>query len=351
MSALKKMSAFFSLFSWDERKNGSADKALMDADSMRAMPSTFKSMGDQYRQAKMEEEYFQERTAQFRISNNMVNAMELEDPTGSIIAFINDKGGVGKTTTAVNLAAALAVRADVLLIDLDRQGSATIALGHEPAKAATDTIAGVFEAHLPIETVIRPTGIDRVDFIPSGFGMTFIENKLKSPTFTELKEVLEPLRQKYRYILLDCQPTFTTLSGNAMVAADGCIVPINLDHLALAGLESLTDTFEQLHLAEDKLAPLLGVVLTMVDHQLPNTHGKLANIKRQYGDLVFDSAIHFDRQLAEAPASGKSIFDYAGGSRGARCYWSLSKEVIVRVRRAKQHRKERDTHDVAAVSA
>ncbi|HCR49104.1 MAG TPA: hypothetical protein DIW24_05715 [Bacteroidetes bacterium] len=342
MGAISKLSRFFSLFNADEKRLKETAQKHSDSNGRVVPPSSFRTMEDQFRRKHLPDWKAQERDS-LAVARPNVLIEPFDDPKGFIIALINDKGGVGKTTTAVNLAAALAVRSDVLVVDLDRQGSATIALGMEPAKEPFDTIAGVIEGKLPVETVIKASGLDRVDLIPSGYGMTFVENKLQKDTFNELRDILEPLRSKYRYILLDCQPTFTALSGNALAAADGCIVPVSLDHLAIAGIESLTNTFENLMLAEDKLSPLLGIVTTMVDHQLPGTPVKLANVRDAYGDIVFETVIQYDKQLAEAPAMGKSIFEYAGGSRGARCYWALSKEVIWRCKQLRQKQQQEAT--------
>lgn len=258
-----------------------------------------------------------------------------KDGHGYILTIINDKGGVGKTTTAVSLAAALATRGRVLLVDLDRQGSATIALGYKPEQDAYSTIAGVFEAGFPIETVIKETLIENLDIIPSGIGMTFLENKLQH-RFEAMKTVLNPLRDQYQYILLDCSPTFTSLSCNAVMASDRCIVPVSLDHLSVSGIESLVKTLQYFNLIPPQNIPILGIILTMVDHQLPDTGERINDLRQKYGNMVFDTTIHYDKRLAEAPAQGKTIFDYAGGSRGARCYWALSKEVARRCRSIKR---------------
>lgn len=247
------------------------------------------------------------------------------------LAVINNKGGVAKTTTAVNLAAALAVGAKVLLIDVDRQASATTALGVQPQDLPENTLAGLLSGEKGLHEVIFKSPIEGLDVIPSGMGMTLAEGKMYGQSYERLMDRLLELND-YGYVVFDCSPAFTSLTCNVLLAADACIVPTTIDYFSIKGLEDFLETIRFLELPEGQVAPLLGIVLTMIDYKEAQKREKSKALLRQYGDLIFKTIIPYDSLLAQAPEQGKSIFEYAEGGKSAYHYWELSKEVAKRCR-------------------
>jgi chromosome partitioning protein len=247
------------------------------------------------------------------------------------LAVINNKGGVAKTTTAVNLAAALAVGTKVLLIDVDRQASATTALGVQPQESPENTLAGLLSGEKQLHEVIYKSPIEGLDVIPSGMGMTLAEGKFYGQAYDILMEKLQDITE-YGYIVFDCSPAFTSLTCNVLLASDACIVPTTIDYFSIKGLEDFLETIRFLELPEGKVAPLLGIVLTMIDYKEAQKREKSKALLRQYGDLIFKTIIPYDSLLAQAPEQGKSIFEYAEGGKSAYHYWELSKEVAKRCR-------------------
>lgn len=251
---------------------------------------------------------------------------------GAALAIINNKGGVGKTTTVVNIAAALALKAPVLLLDLDGQGSATRSLGRRTT--GVPTLYDVLTGRMAVEDAIQSSSVAGLDYIAGGPALVSLQDYLVrydvSPTL--LEDVLQPLFSYYGYILMDCAPTFTPLSIQALVAAHGSIVPVTPHFLAVEGMQNLFHTIEHVDPEAASLAPIWGIALTMVDDRYRSTQRNIAELRSRYGGLVFQAEVPFNIELAEAPASGKPIFEYAARSGATRSYWNLSKELAQRVR-------------------
>jgi chromosome partitioning protein len=270
----------------------------------------------------------------FRKADPETPLPQVELRTGVGIAIVNNKGGVGKTTTAVSLAAALATGHRVLLLDLDSQGTATLALGypvdysfHAPDEV---TMGQVLCDEAPVYRAIRQTPIERLDLIPGGMELSESLQRLayKRLPFLRLQAALEHLRDRYDFILMDCAPSFSLISRNALLAADGFIVPIVPQFLAMEGFNHLRSALAQLQQEHDHVASLWGIVLTMVDHRAKMTAETIHHLRQTYGSLVFQTEIPVNIRLAEAPRQGESIFQYAPESKGALRYWELTRELL-----------------------
>lgn len=251
-----------------------------------------------------------------------------------VLALVSKKGGVGKTTTAVTLAAALAREGrKVLLIDLDSQASASLSIGlsrDQFSPGAADVLLG----ELPLAEAIHSTSTPGLHVVPASADLISADFELGGFRHKEVRLVrrLEPVRDDYDFVFLDCAPSLSLLAVNALVAADGFIVPAAPQYLAIQGLENLLDGVDRLTARVGRRTPLVGVLLTMVDYRLRATRDNVDEVRRRLGRQVFAVEIRINVRLAEAPASGEPIFDYAPEATGARAYELLTEELLLRCR-------------------
>ncbi len=250
----------------------------------------------------------------------------------NVIAVANQKGGVGKTTTAVNLSACLARLAKkVLLLDIDPQGNATSGIGIEKSgieKCIYDAIIN----EVALEKIIQQSSIKNLDVAPASIQLAGAEIELV-PTMSRelrLKNVLKNLQEKYDYTIIDCPPSLGLLTVNALTAADSVLVPIQCEYYALEGLGQLVNTIELVRKHLNVSLRLEGVVMTMYDSRTNLSQQVVEEVIKHFGELVFNTIIPRNVRLSEAPSYGKAIIDYDPKSKGAEVYLELAKEVINR---------------------
>jgi chromosome partitioning protein len=247
-----------------------------------------------------------------------------------VISIANQKGGVGKTTTAVNLAASLASSEKrTLLIDSDPQGNATSALGFrkDPARR---TLYQALILGEPVERITIDAQIDLLDLIPSDKNLVGAAVELISMEDREyrLKGILQPLREKYDFILIDCPPSLDILTLNALAAADAVLVPVQCEFLALEGVSELLDTLARLRRAINPSLAIEGILLTMYDDRTTLSRQVAADLRGFFGAQVFEAVIPRNVRLAEAPSHGMPVIFYDIHSKGAESYIQLAREVI-----------------------
>ena len=249
---------------------------------------------------------------------------------GKIIAIANQKGGVGKTTTTVNLAASLGVlEKKVLLIDADPQANATSGLGVDVDSVEKGTYQ-LLEHTLGVEDVIVSTDSPNVDLIPAHIDLVAIEIELVDKDNREymLKEALRGLHDRYDFVLIDCAPSLGLLTLNALTAADSVMIPIQCEYFALGELGKLLNTVKSVQKIHNYDLDIEGMLLTMYDSRLRLSNQVVEEVKKHFADMVFDTIIQRNVRLSEAPSYGESIIKYDASSKGATNYLNLANEIL-----------------------
>ena len=252
------------------------------------------------------------------------------DGVGRVLCIANQKGGVGKTTTAVNLAASLAgAQRRALLVDIDPQASATSGLGLRDLQdrpTAYDIIMGERQA----ADAISPTQLERLDVLPAHRDLVGAEVELVSALAREfrLRDALKPIRDRYDFVLIDCPPSLGLLTVNGLTAADGVLIPLQCEYYAMEGLSALMDTVDLIRERLNQALVVEGIVLTMFDTRNSLSHQVSDEVRKHFSERVYRTVIPRNVRVSEAPSHGLPVTVYDPTSRGAQAYVDLAREMI-----------------------
>lgn len=259
-----------------------------------------------------------------------VPAVQKMQKMGKIIALANQKGGVGKTTTTINLAASLAtLEKTVLVVDADPQANASSGLGVDISEVDCSLYECIID-HADVRDAIYTTDIDGLDIIPSHIDLVGAEIEMLNLDNREkvIKDILDPLRSEYDYILIDCSPSLGLITVNSLTAADSVIIPVQCEYFALEGISKLLNTIK---IIKSKLNPKLeieGFLLTMYDSRLRLANQIYDEVKRHFQELVFRTVIQRNVKLSESPSHGLPVILYDADSTGAKSHLALAREII-----------------------
>ncbi|MBB2936394.1 chromosome partitioning protein [Amycolatopsis bartoniae] len=251
----------------------------------------------------------------------------------TVLAMCNQKGGVGKTTSTINLGAALAEYGRrVLLVDFDPQGALSVGLGVQPHELDRTVYNAIMERAVKADDVLRHTNVEGMDLLPSNIDLSAAEVQLVAEVGREhtLLRVLQPVLEGYDYVLVDCQPSLGLLTVNALTAADGVIIPLECEFFSLRGVALLIDTIEKVRERLNPKLDITGILATMFDPRTLHSREVMARVVEAFGDTVFDTVINRTVRFPETTVAGEPITTWAPKSAGAMAYRSLAREVIAR---------------------
>ncbi|HEY1575428.1 MAG TPA: ParA family protein [Pseudonocardiaceae bacterium] len=260
-------------------------------------------------------------------------ALISEHGPAKIMAICNQKGGVGKTTSTINLGAALAEYGRrVLLVDFDPQGALSVGLGVQPQQLDQTIYNVIMERDVVVDDVVMRTTVDGMDLLPSNIDLSAAEVQLVAEVGREhtLVRVLRPLVEHYDYILVDCQPSLGLLTVNALAAADGVIIPLECEFFSLRGVALLIDTIDKVRERLNPKLEITGILPTMFDPRTLHCREVMARVLEAFGDVVFDATINRTVRFPETTVAGEPITRWAPRSAGAKAYRELAREVIAR---------------------